>query len=109
MEKQSNEFKITLLQNKIDELEAENRSLKSNKSLVDVLSIDSELICRSQINKLRLYSDQRELTLEETRKLEVFHKILTSLLNQNKQESNKPEKKIDSAQLLSLVETINDK
>lgn len=110
IDKLSQEYKVKLLEDKINELTLENEKLKEKSSgLISILSIDEELICRGQMSRLKKTSDERELTLEETRKLEIFYKILSSLLNQNKGETNKPEKKVDSAQLLSLVEAINDK
>lgn len=43
------------------------------------LTSDQEAICRVQLNKLREISFDRELTLEEAKRVEIFSKILNLL------------------------------
>jgi hypothetical protein len=43
------------------------------------LTSDQEAICRVQLNKLRDISFERELTLEEAKRVEIFSKILNLL------------------------------
>ena len=45
------------------------------------LTSDQETICRTQLVKLREIALEREMTLEETKKVEIFSKILTALEN----------------------------
>ena len=45
---------------------------------------DQEYICRVEINKLRVVSDERELTLEECKRFDIYSKILKELANQPK-------------------------
>lgn len=45
------------------------------------LTSDQEAICRTQLLKLREMALDRELTLEETKKVEIFSKILIALEN----------------------------
>ena len=69
----------------------------------DVLgSSDEEAICRSQINKLHNASAQRELTLEECRKLEIYSKVLNAVTSRPKL-IKFAAKNLDDVELLKLV------
>jgi len=67
------------------------------------LTTDQEAICRMQLNKLKEVSYERELTLEEAKRVEIFSKILNVLENSPK--TIKVEtKNLDNKELLSLLE-----
>ena len=65
---------------------------------------DQEYICRTEINKLRDISIERELTLEEVKKLDIFSKILKELSNAPKTIEIQA-KTIDTNSLLSIIES----
>lgn len=107
---------ISMLTKKVNELEKENnllkrqiKDLKDNNSFEDKLKVntqrgsDDEIICLTQLKLLREIAEERELTMEETKKTEIFIKALNSL----KQEQNKkPEGATDLSNdnLLSLLD-----
>jgi len=67
------------------------------------LTTDQEAICRMQLNRLKEVSFERELTLEEAKRVEIFSKIINVLENSPK--TIKVEtKNIDSKDLMSLIE-----
>ena len=102
---------IVSLSKKIQKLEDERDHLKKLlESSVPLISPiknenenDSEYICTMEISKLRDISTQRELTLEECRRLETYFKILTQINNRPKKEEKEVEKLSDS-EVLKLVE-----
>lgn len=105
---------IIQLNKKIQKLEADKAKLEETikKSPVqlfqDGASIDpnmetEEAICVMQIKRLEEISIGRELTLEETRKLEAFSKILSTFRNQKTAPKNRAEE-IKTDDLLKLVE-----
>ena len=67
-----------------------------------------EAICAMQIKRLEEISLGRELTLEETRKLEAFAKILSTFRTGPKTIDAKT-KNITDSELLRLVENDNDR
>lgn len=96
---QSQFKQILQLSKKIKELEDKNNDLvqksKENKtlSLVNVdntlptnlgLKDDAEVIAQIQIKMLKEQAFGRELTLEETKKLEIFNKILKQPVEKDK-------------------------
>jgi hypothetical protein len=67
------------------------------------LTSDQEAICRMQLNKLKEISYERELTLEEAKRVEIFSKIINVLENSPK--TIKVEtKNLDNKELLSLLD-----
>ncbi len=68
------------------------------------LTTAEEAICVMQLDKLRDISSARELTLEETRKVEVFSKVLAAVRNAPKTIEIK-NKQMSSEELLALVES----
>lgn len=67
------------------------------------LTSDQEAICRMQLNRLKEVSYERELTLEEAKRVEIFSKIINVLENSPK--TIKVEtKNLDNKELLSLLE-----
>src|SRR5271166_3088086 len=53
--------------------------IKPEGSIITDKANDQEYICRTEINKLREISRDRELTLEECKKLDIYSKILKDL------------------------------
>lgn len=68
------------------------------------LTSDQEAICRMELNKLKQNSFDRELTLEEAKRVDIYSKILNVLENSPK--TIKVEtKSIPSQDLMSLVQS----
>lgn len=91
----------------ISELENEKNHLKRLlESSVPIFSTmvvsEEEQIAREQLRRLNEFSKTRELTLEETRKCEIFNKIMTSVNSKPKVIENSAQSKSDS-ELLKLV------
>lgn len=95
--------KITTLEAKVRQLEG---LLTKTAPVIaipeDKITPSEEQICRDQLKGLNSVSKERELTLEETRKVEIYSKILAALAGQNKQAPNQAEG-MDLGQLLELV------
>lgn len=109
---------ITQLSKKLSNLEGEKKHLEQllvqNVPLVGpqaeviekegVFSSEEEAICREQLHIFKIVSQERELTLEETKKVEIYSKILMSF----KQEPKKAKSSVDgmsTPELLRLVES----
>lgn len=68
------------------------------------LTSDQESICRMELNKLKQISFERELTLEEAKRVDIYSKIINVLENSPK--TIKVEtKSIPSQDLMSLVQS----
>ncbi len=105
---------ITSLNKQVDQLKIEKRHLEHLlKDAVPVIAVlptkeDSDLsteqkICKEQLLLIKSFSDTRELTVEECRKVEIYSKILF----QSKDSSKKPKSVVDGlpvGELLKLVE-----
>lgn len=68
---------------------------------------DAEYICTVEIAKLKERSLVDALTLEESRRLETYFKILTQIKASNKGRE-KEAQKLDTSDLLKLVESKDD-
>jgi len=67
---------------------------------------DAETVCLVQLAILKGKSALTELTLEETKKVEIYAKVLQLLKGKAEVDaSNKAVKEIDTSQLLSLIST----
>lgn len=103
---------IINLNKKINELNEENKHLKNllEKSTPIISagimqeSDDEETISRTQLRILRNVSMERELTLEECRKVDTYAKLLIALLGKTKTIQSKT-KDISTEELLKLVES----
>lgn len=80
-----------------------NPSVAPTSITEKLLTTDQETICRVQLTRLREISLERELTLEETKKVEIFSKILSSIENAPKT-IKIDAKKFDSGDLMGLLE-----
>lgn len=73
------------VQNLEKKLKNTNNSKLIKKEHSDILKVsDEEIICRTQLNLLREIAMERELTLEETRKVDMYSKILIALSDKPK-------------------------
>lgn len=88
-----------LLESSVPILKTDNTPALGNKFLTS----DEEAICVMQLNKLRDISSERELTLEESRRVEIFSKILTSVRNAPKVIEVKT-KQMSNEELLASIE-----
>ena len=90
--RQNNELrkKIEEMSEQLEKLTIENTKLKALGNGTEIeKGNDAETICLVQLALLNNYSMQRELTLEETKKAEIFTKTLILLRGkQEKQEVN---------------------
>lgn len=99
--------KITNLENERDKLQRQlNEQIRpiSTISPEEANLSDQEAICKQQLRLLRDMSADRDLTLEETKRVEIYTKLLTSL---TVKEADKGPKATDlkSADLLSFLNT----
>lgn len=78
----------------------------SNPSPITILSTgsDEEIIAKVQLGKLKELSYERELTLEETKRTEIFSKILGSFRELENKTPEAEYKKLDDAQILRLLD-----
>jgi len=109
---------IIELNKKVNKLQEENNSLmnlmqsgikKEASGIVEVKSFMSpeEEICFTQLNRLNVISNSRELNLEESKRVEVFAKLLLSMKGDVKT-INSEAKKLDTKELLKLVENMDN-
>jgi hypothetical protein len=63
---------------------------------------DQEAICRIELKKLKDISIERELTLEEAKRTEIYTKLLLSLTEKSKAPADTA-KRLDDSQLLALL------
>lgn len=103
---------IVDLSKKIQELEKENshlRELMQHKAaVITPLSLDieisnEELIALEQLKLLKERSSTRELTLEETRKVEIYTKIIDQVRAKKDFKSTPALTNLDTKDLLEIV------
>lgn len=94
---------------KLSELEFENKKLKTvlteqniKTSKLSYSVSDEEVICRTQLSLLKQVSLDRQLTLEESRKVDIFSKILIAL-NQNPKSIEAETGNLNEEELLAIV------
>jgi hypothetical protein len=102
------------LNKKIKQVQDENEHLKkllknSNPIIVnmDEAGLDEELIARSELRKLRQTSQDRELTMEETKKVEIYSKIMANIANKPKV-LEVTAKNLKSEELIGLLDSATD-
>jgi uncharacterized coiled-coil protein SlyX len=111
--------RITENERELEKLREENESLKSNNTVLNAQNAvfekrdgfsnqfatsDEESTCLIQLAMIRQNALQRELTNEETKRFEVFAKVLHMIRGTE----NKKEEKLDnmsSDELLKLIDT----
>lgn len=67
---------------------------------------DSEYICIVEIAKLKSYTKERDLTLEESRRFDTYYKILNNI--KSKPNTEKDAEKLPTGKLLELIESKDD-
>lgn len=72
-----------------------------------LLTDDEESICRMQLRKLRDISMSRELTLEETKKVDIYAKLLLNFKEKGKRPTDNA-KNQDTNSLLANLEDLDD-
>lgn len=77
--------------------------IKPEGSIITDKANDQEYICRTEINKLREISRDRELTLEECKKLDIYSKILKDLALTPPKMDQSAAKKATDAELEAIV------
>lgn len=92
----------TKLLKQVDSLNPDNKKEEFDYSKF-LTSTDQETISKIQLNRLKEVSFDRELTLEEAKRVEIFTKILVTMDEKNK---NIPAqgKRLDDGELLKLLE-----
>ena len=92
--------KVTLLEKEKDHLK---NMLESTIPVFSTITIsDEEQIAREQLRKLNTLSKERDLTLEEAKRTDIYSKILLSLMSKNKQIETSA-KHLSDVELLQLV------
>ncbi len=100
--KKANDHLKNLLETSTPLIKGENDNTGSSVRLEGLMTQDDEAIAVLELNRLRDIAMERSLTLEESRKAELFHKMLITLKNQPKTivvES----KKLSTDELLALA------
>lgn len=108
---------ISQLSKKIQRLEEERNHLKTllessvpiikstDHAVTEIFENDAEYICHIEIAKLKEVSKVRELTLEETRKLSEYFKIITQIDFKSDKKTEKQVKNLETQDLLKLIES----
>lgn len=109
------QYKLIIdLSKKLNKLEEENKHLKklldstvpnlSNTVPNEYLNIsDEEGICRAQLKLLRDMAIERELGLDEAKRVEIYTKILNTIKNKET-DKIKPISQLNDADLVSLID-----
>jgi len=97
----------------LEELLEQTNPLQVNKesslvASVDLGASDSEIIARTQLQMLRVMAMQGELTLEETKKVQIYNDILLSLNKKKDSDSEAKIEAIDPKELLAALENSNE-
>jgi len=107
--KQSQE--ITKLQEEVNKLNnlIKQSNIDANPDLLKDFKdlTDQEIICKKQLETLRSKALEGELTLEETKKAEIYTKLLLSIDSSRKQPKS-PFKMLTEQELINLAENGTD-
>lgn len=106
---------ITSLNKQVDQLKIEKRHLEQLlKDAVPVINIlptkeqetltEEQRICKEQLVLLKSFSQGRELTMEEARKVEIYSKILFQTQDKNK----KSKSQVDDLPIADLLKIVKD-
>lgn len=93
-----------------DENEHLQKLLKQTNPIIvsmDEAGLDEELIARSELRKLRQRSQDMELTMEETKKVEIYSKIMNAIANKPKILTVNT-KNLKTDELLSALDSATD-
>lgn len=111
---------IIELSKRISSLEDEREHLKKlldqsvpkepsaeQKSLLIENATDEEIICRYELRKLKMKSESsEELTLEESKRVDIYTKLL-QVLSGKKDAPAKPTEKLTPEQLMGLLKAVD--
>ena len=78
----------------------------NDKPNVDFSANDEESIAREQLFLLKKISNDKELTMEEARKVEIYSKILSAPKNKSR-DINVNSKQLEAGELLTLLSKTN--
>lgn len=92
------EDEIKRLNNQIEEYK-----ITEIKTSIKLDTSDEEYIARIQIAMLKKTSDERELTYEESKKVELYTKILKEIDSRRQKQGNEPNFDVPVEDLLRLV------
>lgn len=94
---------LSALQQEINQLRQDNSELRKKiDELSNVTVTPEEIICMEQISVLKGKSSVDELTLEETKKLDTYVKIL-STIRSTKRDGKNPAENLATEDLLEKV------
>lgn len=100
------EEKNEQLQKLLDQSIPKEPSLQA-KSLVVANASDEEIICRYELRKLKEKSESNdELTLEESKRVDIYTKLL-QILSGKKEAPAKPTEKLTPEQLMGLLKAVD--
>lgn len=88
-----------LLQNSVPMLEGQKKEFLG----YDSSTPNEEIISTVQLGKLKEISFVRELTLEESKRVEIFSKILSSLKSKEQKPKDNGLEEVSTAELIRLV------
>lgn len=99
--------KLEEISHQLEQITIENTRLKALGSGVGEFEKgnDAEIICMVQLALLNNYSMQRELTLEECKKAEIYAKTLTMLKGKTEKKEEAP--KISDEELMAALKEMN--
>jgi hypothetical protein len=109
--------KITELERKVESLESKLQESEKKVAVNSALSLDQpegssdvETTCMIQIAMLKGLAMNRELTLEETKKLEIFAKTILAVRGKQASEEKKKESapKLTTEQLLAMANSLTE-
>lgn len=87
---------------------AKKEPLKSSSIQVVQNATVEEMICMQEIQKLKMFSDERELTHEEAKKLEIYVKVINSKKPMETKEENAT-KTMSDEELLQFMKQVDEK
>lgn len=106
--RQINEYrrKFEELSKQVQELTIENTRLKATTGSPNVDKEDAETIAMVQLALLRSYAMQRELTLEETKKFEIYTKTMVLIRGKSAQDEQASIGSLSDEDLLKALKEI---
>lgn len=98
------EAELDILREKLETISVQQNNedaLKKTDGIFDIT--DEETVCLTQLALLRNLSLQRELTTEEAKKFEIFHKVINTI--RNKKTDNKTSlSELSTEDLVKLID-----
>jgi hypothetical protein len=101
--------KVKKLEKEKEELEKKLKKLESTSKITGNEQLDiegisnSELICLTEIEKLKRLTEDRELSYQETQKFDILQKVLNQI-NSNKKNKDSSLAKVSDDELLRLID-----